>query len=75
MGALVKSFSVIYPCRTCATDFQEKIREVPPQLESREKFALWVCQQHNLVNSKLGKPEFKCSIRRLELLYGRESTR
>ena len=59
----------------CALDFREKIAEVPPRLESRKEFALWMCEQHNLVNEKLGKKKFNCTIRRLELLYGRESMR
>ena len=75
MFGLVKSFSLVYPCKTCRLDFQDKIREAPPELESRNKFAMWLCHQHNLVNVKLGKPEFRCSIRRLELVYGRESLR
>ena len=41
---LIKAFSKVYPCKFCAHDFQEKIVEVPPRLESREEFALWVCE-------------------------------
>ena len=75
MGSLIKGFSMVYPCKTCRSDFKDKIREHPPQLESRQKLVLWFCEQHNMVNAKLGKAEFKCSVRRLELLYGRESIR
>ena len=75
MFGLIKSFSIIYPCKTCRIDFQGTMRDEPPQLESKEQFAMWLCHQHNMVNVKLGKPEFKCSIRRLELVYGRESLR
>ena len=75
MASLIKSFSWIYPCRTCASDFRDTVREEPPKLDSREEFALWLCRQHNLVNVKLGRSEFKCTMRRLELLYGRESLR
>lgn len=31
---------------------------------------MWMCEQHNIVNRKIGKPEFKCTITRLELVYG-----
>jgi FAD-linked sulfhydryl oxidase len=51
------------------------MKEKPPKLDSREEFALWVCEQHNLVNEKLMKPQFNCTLRRLELKYGRKSHR
>ena len=75
MLSFIKGFSLVYPCRTCREDFQQKIREEPPKLDSRQDFALWLCDQHNIVNRKLGKKEFKCTVRRLELLYGRNSLR
>lgn len=36
------------------------------RVDSREAFAVWVCQQHNLVNEKLGKPTFSCDLVSLE---------
>jgi FAD-linked sulfhydryl oxidase len=75
MVKFLNAFAWLYPCKVCASDLQEKLVEFPPQLESREEFALWFCMQHNLVNEKLMKPEFKCSMRRLELTYGRKSFR
>jgi len=61
----------MYPCRVCAKDFQENIALDPPKVQSREAFALWMCQQHNIVNKKLGKPEFTCNMRRIELIHGK----
>ena len=75
MTRLIESFSWLYPCSVCATDFRDKIREHPPELGSRKEFALWMCMQHNLVNEKLMKPKFNCTMRRLELVYGRKSFR
>jgi len=75
MGKLLKGFSWLYPCKICATDFRKKMEEFPPNLNSRDEFAMWLCHQHNLVNEKLMKSEFKCSIRRLELIYGRDTLR
>ncbi len=66
----IQSFSKLYPCRICASDFQEKIKDHPPKLDSREDFALWMCEQHNIVNEKLGKPLFRCTLRRMELIHG-----
>lgn len=75
MTRLIEGFSWLYPCSVCATDFRDKIREQPPELDSRKDFALWMCMQHNLVNEKLMKPKFNCTMRRLELVYGRKSLR
>ena len=75
MNSLIQGFSWLYPCKVCATDFREEIKKSPPNLNSRDDFAMWLCEQHNLVNNKIMKPEFKCSVRRLELIYGRESMR
>ncbi|KAL1427278.1 hypothetical protein MTO96_017568 [Rhipicephalus appendiculatus] len=33
----------------------------PPRVTSRTELAQWLCEQHNVVNRKLGKPEFDCS--------------
>ena len=71
----INGFAWMYPCKVCAADLREKIVEHPPKVESREELAMWFCLQHNLVNQKLMKPEFKCSMRRLELTYGRKSFR
>ncbi|TNV71919.1 hypothetical protein FGO68_gene7882 [Halteria grandinella] len=67
---LIQTFSKLYPCKICANDFQGELKKSPPALESREKFAIWMCEQHNIVNRKLGKPEFKCIMRRIELTHG-----
>ena len=43
-------FSQVYPCRHCAADFRLKIAIDPPHLASRKDFAMWMCNQHNIVN-------------------------
>ena len=75
MLKFINGFAWLYPCKVCATDLREKIVESPPKVGSREELAMWFCLQHNLVNEKLMKAEFKCSMRRLELTYGRKSFR
>eukprot|EP00617_Octactis_speculum_P017327 CAMPEP_0185771650 /NCGR_PEP_ID=MMETSP1174-20130828/64434_1 /TAXON_ID=35687 /ORGANISM="Dictyocha speculum, Strain CCMP1381" /LENGTH=195 /DNA_ID=CAMNT_0028457561 /DNA_START=19 /DNA_END=603 /DNA_ORIENTATION=- len=67
--SLVSSLALLYPCTHCAADFQESIRDSPPQVESRTIFAIWLCRQHNLVNAKLDKPAFDCSIQNLDLRW------
>ncbi|WWC73479.1 uncharacterized protein I206_107449 [Kwoniella pini CBS 10737] len=53
-------FSRLYPCGECATEFQALLKEYPPQTGSRKSASLWLCHVHNLVNERLGKPEFDC---------------
>ncbi|RXK36063.1 thiol oxidase [Tremella mesenterica] len=53
-------FSRLYPCGECAQEFQLLLKEYPPQTSSRKTASLWLCHIHNLVNARLGKPEFDC---------------
>jgi FAD-linked sulfhydryl oxidase len=54
-------FARLFPCKVCAKDFQQIIEQHPPRLDSQQDFALWLCEAHNYVNQKLGKPDFDCS--------------
>uniref|UniRef100_A0A8R1EM96 Sulfhydryl oxidase n=1 Tax=Caenorhabditis japonica TaxID=281687 RepID=A0A8R1EM96_CAEJA len=49
-----------YPCDFCAKDLRKDLKEEPPKVESRQEFAVWMCQLHNKVNKKTGKAEFDC---------------
>ncbi|KAI8426615.1 hypothetical protein MSG28_005395 [Choristoneura fumiferana] len=61
MSQFFNIFSQFYPCEPCALDFQDDIKEHPPKTESRNALAKWLCERHNTVNEKLGKPVFDCS--------------
>lgn len=37
------------------------VKENPPKTSNRDELAKWLCERHNVVNIKLGKPEFDCS--------------
>ncbi|EGD77998.1 hypothetical protein PTSG_09636 [Salpingoeca rosetta] len=51
----------LYPCGYCGdTTWQEMMRN-PPRLATRKDFSLWMCEMHNEVNDRLGKPQFDCS--------------
>ncbi|KPJ02174.1 PREDICTED: FAD-linked sulfhydryl oxidase ALR [Papilio xuthus] len=54
-------FGEFYPCEPCAIDFREDIKAHPPKTKTRDELAKWLCERHNTVNKKLGKPVFDCS--------------
>jgi FAD-linked sulfhydryl oxidase len=64
--AEMKSFlgvlSRVYPCWWCAKDFRTWMSkpENEPRVEGREELSSWLCDAHNEVNQKLGKPIFDC---------------
>lgn len=60
-SSFINSLAEVYPCRECAADFKEELKEVPPRLDSRDEFSQWACEIHNVVNKKLGKNIFPCS--------------
>ncbi|KAI6046282.1 ERV/ALR sulfhydryl oxidase domain-containing protein [Pisolithus marmoratus] len=53
--------SRLYPCGECASEFQELLKEFPPQTSGRRSASLWLCSVHNEVNSRLGKSVFDCA--------------
>ncbi|CAF1036298.1 unnamed protein product [Didymodactylos carnosus] len=60
MKEFISAFSKLFPCPECREDFQEEILKDPPDLSDRLSLSKWFCNQHNLVNKKLGKPSFDC---------------
>ena len=59
---LIESLAQLYPCSWCA----RHLREYLPQPEhavkvgSRQELERWMCDMHNEVNGRLGKPLFPC---------------
>lgn len=51
----------IYPCPECRVHMREMFRQHPPQLNSQKEFSTWLCESHNRVNLRLGKPAFDCT--------------
>ena len=60
MKEFIHSFSKHFPCPECRTDFQEEIVKSPPDVSNRLGLSKWMCEQHNIVNRKLGKSQFDC---------------
>ncbi len=61
LKAFVRLFSKLYPCWTCAEDFQAYLEKDPVKAGGHGDFGQWLCNAHNDVNRKLGKPIFDCS--------------
>lgn len=61
MRALLGSVGLLYPCTPCATDFTERMQAVEPVVSGRDALSQWLCDRHNEVNEKLGKPNFNCA--------------
>ncbi|KAK4185289.1 putative FAD-linked sulfhydryl oxidase ALR [Podospora australis] len=59
--SFMRLFSKLYPCWVCAEDFQAYITKEKIRAGSRDEFGNWLCEAHNEVNRKLGKPTFDCS--------------
>ncbi|CAM1302948.1 GFER (predicted) [Pycnogonum litorale] len=62
MSKFVQLFSKFYPCDHCAQDLRESVKKKPPDTKSRYDLSQWMCQLHNEVNRKLGKPQFDCKL-------------
>ena len=57
---------MLYPCSHCASDFEERVKEHPPNVSGRLALSKWLCERHNDVNEKLGKEKFSCTIGKLD---------
>ena len=61
MSKFIETFSEIYPCQVCAAELRIELETNKPKVNSRTDFSQWLCNLHNSVNARLGKPEFDCS--------------
>lgn len=61
MEAFINLFGKLFPCAECSGHFQNMIKEFKPNLNSNLEFNLWLCQAHNRVNKRVGKPQFDCN--------------
>ena len=63
MAQFLALFARLYPCWVCADDFRAWMESPAnrPRLTGRAEFGRWMCDAHNAVNHKLGKPAFDCA--------------
>ena len=66
MLSLIRALPMLYPCTHCATDFDERVKEHPPDVSGRVGLSRWLCERHNEVNEKLGKTKFNCAVEKLD---------
>ncbi|ODV79416.1 uncharacterized protein CANTADRAFT_51511 [Suhomyces tanzawaensis NRRL Y-17324] len=58
----LKLFGNFYPCWYCGDDFKEYLGKNEPKVDTQDAFGRWLCDAHNEVNVKLGKPKFDCNL-------------
>ncbi len=59
-----------YPCDECAGHFREMLAAHPVRAGSHAELTTWLCERHNQVNERLGKPAFPCDAESLAAKYG-----
>ncbi|KAJ1630615.1 ERV/ALR sulfhydryl oxidase domain-containing protein, partial [Pavlovales sp. CCMP2436] len=64
--SFLRAFPVLYPCKDCAHDMAAAMEEMPPKVDTRAAFSIWMCELHNHVNERVGKPSFRCSLKELD---------
>jgi FAD-linked sulfhydryl oxidase len=61
MEQFMLSMARVYPCGYCADTTRDEMIRNPPRVGSQGELAEWLCEIHNEVNDRLGKPLFDCS--------------
>lgn len=61
---IMQGISKLYPCSYCAHHLAGELVHNPPKVENREQFERWMCDMHNEVNLRQGKPVFNCDFAR-----------
>ncbi|KAI5902946.1 Mitochondrial FAD-linked sulfhydryl oxidase ERV1 [Candida parapsilosis] len=62
MKSFLNLFAGFYPCWYCGEDFVRYMNKHEPQTKSQDDLGKWLCEAHNDVNKKLGKPQFDCQF-------------
>ncbi len=57
---LIKGFRYLFPCEMCRGHFRKMTNENPLDNSGKLATSKYFCKIHNIVNKRLGKPEFLC---------------
>lgn len=60
MHSLLSALPTLYPCSHCASHLGQCMKRSPPDVTGRAALSRWLCERHNEVNERLGKPLFDC---------------
>ena len=61
MREFMRLMMKLYPCGYCADTTTQEMSFNPPRTGSRAELSQWLCEIHNEVNDRMGKPTFDCS--------------
>lgn len=71
MATYFRVLGEFYPCDVCATHFRTMLAANPVEAGNNKELSLWLCRIHNIVNTRLHKPEqFPCTLDALGEKYG-----
>ncbi|CEM00046.1 unnamed protein product [Vitrella brassicaformis CCMP3155] len=59
------AFTRLYPCHICRLGFEKILKDSQPRTESRDSYAMWMCEVHNAVNEDIGAPTRPCVLEEL----------
>lgn len=60
MKGFLHLFAKWYPCDQCSEHMLSYLQQHPPNCSNRDTLQRWICELHNKVNEKLGKPMVDC---------------
>lgn len=70
MQTFFRLWGQFYACSECAAHFREMLAAHPVDARSNRHLSIWLCEVHNMVNERLGKPAFPCTIEALSERWG-----
>jgi mitochondrial FAD-linked sulfhydryl oxidase len=74
MTNFMTALARFYPCTWCARDFKKNLEQKPVRTTNRKELCQWLCEQHNIVNVKTGKPVFDCDMTTLDERWRKSET-
>lgn len=67
-------FAKLFPCSECGHHFSEMLkRSPPPRKGTVEDLERWLCERHNEVNMRLGKPLHSCELEDIQKHWKQKS--
>ncbi len=72
MKDFFRLLGIHYPCDECAKHFREMLALYPidEHTVNNQVLSVWLCKLHNVVNARLKKPQFSCTLESIKEAYG-----